>query len=443
MSEKPITVEGLGKRYELGGGEGISSYGQLADVFSRRMRRGGGREKHEFWAIRNISFEVEQGEKYAVVGHNGAGKSTLLKVLSRVVNPTEGRAHLRGRVGALIEVGTGFHPELTGRDNIFLNGALLGMHRKEIASKFDEIVEFSDIGGRFIDTPVKRYSSGMMLRLAFSVSAHLEAEILIVDEVLSVGDLAFQEKCLGRMKDASSEGRTVIFVSHNLAAVQGLCTRGMLLSGGEMVAEGPTTEVIQEYVRRVRSTAGTDLSERTDRIGTGELRFQSIHLECDGEIVDAPISGQDLDLVLRYEGQGKPLKNVNFGIAILTHLDVVMIMLSSEAHGSYFKTLPARGEVRVRIPRMPLPTGQYLVNLWSDVAGAPVDWVTGACELTVTQGDYYGSGKEIPASHVSVLVDHEWMVRAIDETDGDPELGSGLESAIGTPGAADVGGPAG
>src|ERR671937_760113 len=259
-SDLAVYVENVGKRYRLG--QLQAGYRLLTEVITDRVRSLGRREaRPEFWALRDIGFEVPAGETFGIIGHNGAGKSTLLKILSRVTPPTTGVVRLQGRVGALLEVGSGFHQELTGRENVYLNGAILGMRRKEIASKFDEIVEFAEVQ-QFIDTPVKRYSSGMYLRLAFAVAAHLEPEVLIVDEVLSVGDLAFQEKCLGRMETVAGEGRTVLFVSHNLAAVQRLCPRSMLLQRGRKVLEGPTGDVIAEYVSSVRTEASTSLAGR-------------------------------------------------------------------------------------------------------------------------------------------------------------------------------------
>jgi lipopolysaccharide transport system ATP-binding protein len=245
VGDLAVRAQDVGKLYRLGQQE--SGYQLLSEVLAQRLRpgRGAPARREEFWALRDISFEVPRGETFGIIGHNGAGKSTLLKILSRVTPPTTGEIRLHGRVGALLEVGTGFHAELTGRENIYLNGSILGMRRSEVERKFDEIVDFAEVE-QFIDTPVKRYSSGMYLRLAFSVAAHLEPEILIVDEVLSVGDLAFQQKCLGRMGEVASQGRTVLFVSHNLTAVSRLCPRSMLLSRGRKVTEGPTVEVLEE-----------------------------------------------------------------------------------------------------------------------------------------------------------------------------------------------------
>ena len=253
-----IEAAGIGKRYRLG--EFQAAYGTLRESLTHATKRLLGKESarspEEIWALRDVSFEVAQGEVLGVIGRNGAGKSTLLKVLTRITAPTEGRAEIRGRVGSLLEVGTGFHPELTGRENIYLNGAILGMKRREIQAKLPEIVEFSGVA-KFLDTPVKRYSSGMYVRLAFSVAAHLEPEILLVDEVLAVGDAEFQARCLGRMEDFGATGRTVLFVSHNMQAVAQLCDRALLLDGGSVVLDGPSEKVVAHYLQH---TAGAGSS---------------------------------------------------------------------------------------------------------------------------------------------------------------------------------------
>ncbi|NQU17100.1 MAG: ABC transporter ATP-binding protein [Candidatus Saganbacteria bacterium] len=251
MNKPIISINNLSKRYLLGLGGG-EQYRALRDVivnslmslFRRKYRQN---SFEEIWALKDVSFDVEKGQKIAIIGRNGAGKSTLLKILSRITCPTEGEVKIRGRVASLLEVGTGFHPELTGRENIFMNGAILGMTRAEIKRKFDEIVAFSEIE-KFIDTPVKRYSSGMSVRLAFSVAAHLEPEILVIDEVLAVGDLMFQKKCMGKMDNVAKQGRTVLFVSHNMEAVRRLCPRAVLLKDGMIVKDGPTSEVVRKYM---------------------------------------------------------------------------------------------------------------------------------------------------------------------------------------------------
>jgi lipopolysaccharide transport system ATP-binding protein len=253
VSDKVIRSEGLSKLYRLG--SGAHTYGRLTESMSNafkapfRMLRRRHRPpvEQDLWAVKDVSFDVDHGHAVGIIGRNGAGKTTLLKLLSRITEPTQGRAVLRGKVGSLLEVGTGFHPELTGRENVYLNGAILGMTRADIKRRFDEIVEFSEVA-RFLDTPVKRYSSGMQVRLAFAVAAHLEPEILIVDEVLAVGDAAFQRKCLGKMGDVTSEGRTVLFVSHNMSVVGRLCDRGIWMEAGRVAAEGPMEDVVRQYL---------------------------------------------------------------------------------------------------------------------------------------------------------------------------------------------------
>ena len=372
----------------------------------------------EFWALRDVSFEVERGETFGIIGHNGAGKSTLLKILSKVTPPTEGKAKLRGRVGALLEVGTGFHPELTGRENVFLNGAILSMKRHEIISRFDEIVEFADIGP-FLDTPVKRYSSGMKMRLAFSVAAHLEPEILIIDEVLSVGDIAFQEKCLGRMEAAAGEGRTVVFISHNLASVRGLCDRALMLSGGRVVATGSAEEVVDAYAGDVLSEASRSLRDRENRVGSGKLRYTDLRLERGGEVIDSPASGGEFDIVASFEtADGRPMESVNFGVTVTGQGEQQPLLnLYSETAGVRFHQVPARGEVRCHIDRCPLPAGQYVVGVWSDVRQQMLDAVPRAADLTVTGGDFYGSGREQMGPR-TVLVEHDWSLAHLP-SDGD------------------------
>ena len=271
---KPIvSVASVGKQYRIGGGQ--QSYSTLRETLSaavsaplKRLTQNGGDKNHTVWALRDVSFEVNCGECLAVIGRNGAGKSTLLKILSRITDPTRGRVELFGRVGSLLEVGTGFHPELTGRENIFLNGAVLGMKRSEIAAKFDEIVAFAEIE-KFLETPVKHYSSGMYMRLAFAVAAHLEPEILLVDEVLAVGDAEFQAKCLGKMGAVASHGRTVLFVSHNMAAVQALCKRAIWLEEGRILEEGDSHHVVRNYLRTNSSSPGSERSWNDNETAAG------------------------------------------------------------------------------------------------------------------------------------------------------------------------------
>ena len=306
-----ITAEGLAKQYSLG--EHQAAYGTLRESLARAGRRVTGREhRHkaeQIWALRDVTFEVQQGEVLGIIGRNGAGKSTLLKVLTRITWPTAGRVEIRGRVGSLLEVGTGFHPELTGRENVHLNGAILGMKRREIDRRYDEIVEFSGVE-RFIDTPVKRYSSGMYVRLAFAVAAHLEPEILLVDEVLAVGDAEFQRRCLGRMEELGSSGRTVIFVSHQLPAVAQMCDRAIQINGGTVVGDGRPAEVIANYLHQTHSS-GSERSWPEDSAPGNDLaKILSIRLVPHGDmppgVVDVrhPIA---IETVFRVAHEGKPL----------------------------------------------------------------------------------------------------------------------------------------
>jgi lipopolysaccharide transport system ATP-binding protein len=292
MPEIVISVDNLSKRYLIGHRSGSYRYTALRDVIGREVRnfirkgldfcRGKqiiqGDDVEELWALKDVSFTVSSGEVIGVIGSNGAGKSTLLKILSRITEPTEGQVRLRGRVGSLLEIGTGFHPELTGRENIFLNGAILGMTQREIRSKFDEIVAFAEVE-KFLDTPVKHYSSGMYVRLAFAVAAHLEPEILIVDEVLAVGDVAFQKKCLGKMQDVADSGRTVLFVSHNMSAINTLCQRSVYLENGRVKAIGPTREIVPEYLSSALNL-GAGSVDRLRTPGFGEkVRLVNVSLE--------------------------------------------------------------------------------------------------------------------------------------------------------------------
>ena len=275
MSDPIISVNGVGKCYQLGATLSHDTLrDRVASLFSLKSPNNHKAKStnKEFWALKDVSFEVQQGEVIGIIGRNGAGKSTLLKILSQITEPSTGEIHIRGRVASLLEVGTGFHPELSGRENIYLNGAILGMSRQEIRAKFDEIVAFAEIE-KFLDTPVKRYSSGMYVRLAFAVAAHLEPEILIVDEVLAVGDAEFQKKCLGKMQAVSGEGRTVLFVSHNMAAIRSLCTKGVLLNRGKLSTQASISEVINSYMQYSSSLQEVKVIDRNDRQGSGAIRF--------------------------------------------------------------------------------------------------------------------------------------------------------------------------
>lgn len=272
MDDVAIKIEGIGKRYTVGKQVDKSMRGALGNILKSASSKG-----EDFWALKDISFEVKKGEVIGIIGKNGAGKSTLLKILSQITKPTEGRIEMHGRVASLLEVGTGFHPELTGRENIYLNGTILGMTRKEVKSKFDEIVEFSGVG-KFMDTPVKHYSSGMYVRLAFAVAAHLEPEILVIDEVLAVGDSEFQKKCLGKMRDVANHGRTVLFVSHNMSAVTSLCEKCVYISGGKVKSFGESNQIVSEYLSQANDSNSAMKWEGEDRPGDDKVVLHSARL---------------------------------------------------------------------------------------------------------------------------------------------------------------------
>ncbi len=407
MSDVAVSAKGLGKRYRIA--HQRDRYGRLTESLSGALRapidliRGKPRETTEWiWALRDVSFELRQGDVVGVIGRNGAGKTTLLKVLSRITEPTAGSVLLRGRVGSLLEVGTGFHPELTGRENLFMSGAVLGMRRAEINRKFDEIVEFAGIE-QFLDTPVKRYSSGMQVRLGFAVAAHLETEILIVDEVLAVGDAEFQRKCLSKMGNVSREGRTVLFVSHNMAAVEALCASGILLDRGVVVVAGTAREVVADYLRGSEAEQPDELTDRRDRQGTGKLRVQR---------VTASIrTGSASELRLRYEAQSA-LRNVAINLGLFTTRGEGVLFLSNEVSGDLFEEVPVRGTLVCRFDVGSLLPGRYSMNVYCTVNGVVADWLVDAVTIDVSEGDFYGTGRLPPPGYGNVLVPYRWSVES-------------------------------
>lgn len=406
MSDVTVAVEGLGKRFRL---RGRPEQGTTAGAFASWRAR---RRRDDFWALRDVSFELREGEVLGVVGANGAGKSTLLKILAAITEPTEGRARVHGRMGSLLEVGTGFHPDLTGRDNVYLNGAVLGMRRAEITRRFDEIVEFAGIE-RFLDTPVKRYSSGMYVRLAFAVAAHLDPDILLVDEVLSVGDQAFQERSLGRIRDVTQSGRTVIFVSHNIASVTGLCTRGVLIERGRLTYDGPIRDAVEAYLSRTRNVAGTETLDDVERDGSGELRFESVRVtneEGGGDLY----SDRPVVFSMRFSAdEAVAGHQVNIGLGINTMLGERLVTLytrfdpTQEVRDAQLTT---GTEVRCIVPELPLQPGNYLLTLYVDRGGQLADRVQNQIEFTLAPSDYFGSGTMPTDSHGPFLVPHRWRV---------------------------------
>ncbi|MBI4522969.1 MAG: ABC transporter ATP-binding protein [Deltaproteobacteria bacterium] len=426
MSNIAIKVENLSKRYKIGVRRirhdtlrdylmhGVKS---LFDRNGRSFTNNGqpstaGRRANAIWALKDVSFDIKHGEVVGFVGRNGAGKSTLLKILSRITEPTRGRAEIYGRVGSLLEVGTGFHPELTGRENIYLNGAVLGMKKVEIQRKFDEIIDFAEIDG-FVDTPVKRYSSGMYVRLAFAVAAHLEPEILIVDEVLAIGDVQFQKKCLGKMGNVAKEGRTVLFVTHNLAAVTELCPSSMLLRQGTLVANGPTKAVIDDYLSQLSSTAST-LRDGVvkERSGDGRLRFTDVYLrDQSGNRIDNPSSGSQIDIALEFVSE-RDLSHVQFMLTLYSQAGIAVTHCNVDACGARPHVPRGRGQVVCRIPKLPLPYGRYrLVIAASDDMGI-MDLIPTACLFDVETSRFFTRPFVPPAEYSTVLVEHSWQVTA-------------------------------
>jgi len=409
-----IAIRGIGKKYTIRHDRTAPT--TLAEAISRRMRRPFWRlEREEFWALKDVSFDVPRGEVLGLIGRNGAGKSTLLKILSRITEMTEGEVLLEGRVGSLLEVGTGFNQELSGRENIFLNGALLGMTRVEIRDQFDAIVEFSGVE-RFLDTPVKHYSSGMYVRLAFAVAAHLRSEILIVDEVLAVGDQEFQRKCLGKMRDVATGGRTVLLVSHNMAAVTSLCTRAIVLEAGRLVYAGDAEAGVARYANNEGAILVGDLRQRRDRSGNGEARSVSLSLkDVRGRIVRAVPPHEPFEIVVEYEAT-RALSNLTVSIDI-EQLDGTRIAtLYSGFRNESFAVPAGCGSLSCRIAGLPLRPETYSLNVFLGVNHAICDFVERAMSFDVAPADVFGTGRLPERNQGPLLTDFHWEALAPDRT---------------------------
>lgn len=381
---KAISIKGLSKRYTIGVAKESSLRSSLTGVFKKKSNT-----NETFWALKDVSFDIEKGDVIGIIGKNGAGKSTLLKILSKITQPTEGRIEINGRVASLLEVGTGFHPELTGRENIYLNGTLLGMTRKEVAEKLEEIIEFSGVR-KFIDTPVKHYSSGMYVRLAFSVAAHLEPEILIIDEVLAVGDAEFQKKCLGKMKDVAGEGRTVIFVSHDLAAVKNLCTRCVLLNKGRISMIGTTSECIEKYLQS-NALKTNDLSSIQARKGLGNIRFTN-GVVSQKERKGIVLSNQPIKIELNLSKE-IDLKHGRIDIGINNSFGTRVAWISS----SLLPEMSLKSnKITFIIENFNLSPGQYDLNVFCEAKKEIEDWIENVLPFEVLEFDYYNSGRIVP-----------------------------------------------
>jgi lipopolysaccharide transport system ATP-binding protein len=388
-----IRAENLSKKYILRhqSGRGRHRYTALRDVLAYKFKslfkprnNGNSQTLEEFWALKNVSFEIQQGEAVGIIGRNGAGKSTLLKLLSRITEPSEGQIELEGRVASLLEVGTGFHPELTGRENIFLNGAILGMTRVEIKKKFDEIVAFAEVE-KFLDTPVKRYSSGMYMRLAFAVAAHLEPEILVVDEVLAVGDAAFQKKCLGKMQQVGQSGRTVLFVSHNMDAIARLCTKCFYLVKGELKMTGIPRDVIKDYSEHSKQTSGeVDLTGMPRRFeGTGSARLLRLRSLQNGNIAAWCYEyGSPVEFSIEFS-VASPIEEPEIGYAIFSLSGTELIGATTYQEHALGRLEPGNYTMRITIPDIGLNPGTYVLSLGIATPGRSVDHILEAAQIEI------------------------------------------------------------
>jgi lipopolysaccharide transport system ATP-binding protein len=408
MTGTAISIQNISKKYLIGHQRHDTLRDQLSSLFKDRLGAKGSNHTSDLWALRQVNMDVEQGEVVGIIGRNGAGKSTLLKILSRITEPTTGRVELFGRVGSLLEVGTGFHPELTGRENIYMNGAILGMTRKEIETKYDQILEFADIE-KFIDTPVKRYSSGMYVRLAFAVAAHLEPEILLVDEVLAVGDVAFQRKCLGKMNDIASTGRTVIFVSHNMSAVQTLCKRGIYLDEGRVAYDGQIDRVVSYYLSTLEQSVTTTLADRQDRSGRGNFRLNDVEISSPGEWNSKTLATGQPARIKFIISEARPGMVCSFTIYDQKgqHVSFFRSSLTSP-DDTIDKSL--NNEFICDIDALPLLPGQYRIDFGLSYNEIYEDRLEAVAYFIVDHGQFQGRQVLDTNQYGSVVIPHRWIL---------------------------------
>jgi lipopolysaccharide transport system ATP-binding protein len=402
MSDVAIRAEDLGKRYRVG--ERRIGHHTLREAVAGTLRlswRSRATCEQELWALQHVSFEIRRGEVLGLIGPNGAGKSTLLKVLARVTEPTVGQAEVRGRVGSLLDVGIGFHPELSGRENVYLNGAILGMRKAEVQRRFGEIIDFAELGA-FVDTPVKHYSSGMYMRLAFAVAAHLDTEVLFIDEVLAVGDAGFQKKCLGTMTRVAGQGRTIIFVSHNMPPILALCHRVMHLERGRIIADGTPREIVRRYLDKELLTAIVPLGERRDRSGDGSATITSIRVE-NGDGEAAIKSRSRLKFTIGFRSDG-PLRRPQFVVTVSDELDIGLFVLHNEFVGGLAEALPTEGYVTCLTDPINLSPGRCVVHVELLRGNARADFVPNAAAFEVGVEDVYGTGMVTPARDWALYV---------------------------------------
>ncbi|HQN16564.1 MAG TPA: ABC transporter ATP-binding protein [Bacteroidales bacterium] len=435
MSAPVIQIENLSKQYRLGivgsktikddvsrfwarirGKEDPTLKIGVTNVLSKNQSDETNQRSDYVWALKDINFTVQQGEVLGIIGKNGAGKSTLLKILSKVTAPTTGSIKVKGRIASLLEVGTGFHPELSGRENIFLNGAILGMSKTEIRSKFDEIVDFSGVEN-YIDTPVKRYSSGMYVRLAFAVAAHLDPEILVVDEVLAVGDSEFQKKALGKMKEVSrGQGRTVLFVSHNMKSISELCSKAVLLKNGKMDYSGSVQQVIDKYLNLTNlHSFSRDLTLTTNREGNGKIRFTKYKItNTSGEEIKQVCSGQNIRIVIDFDvNYNGVLPPSYFYLEVVNDKKIPLFHLSNyltSGEGFKFQNKITKGQVSCIIPKLSLLPGEYYFHLYCSDFVNVYDYVFFGGYLNVVHGDFYNSGKLPFRIYGDFLTENEWSL---------------------------------
>ncbi|MGD1084437.1 MAG: ABC transporter ATP-binding protein [Verrucomicrobiota bacterium] len=412
-----ITARNVSKRYRLGGAlrhdtlrDQITHTIKSAGAIFRRGGGGGAAEKEGlFWALRDVSFDVEAGEVLGIIGRNGAGKSTLLRILSQITDPSEGEIHIQGRITSLLEVGTGFHPELTGRENIFLNGAILGMSRAEICRKFEEIAAFAEVE-TFLDTPVKHYSSGMYVRLAFAVAAHLDPEIMIIDEVLAVGDAAFQRKCLGKMESAAKSGRTILFVSHNLPAVESLCHRCLLLEEGRLAGAGAVSEVIRRYQEKIQARAGAPFQ--------GAVFIKSLELrDGAGKPAQSFDAGESISVAMEIETGGQEIRTPFVGLGFDTASGRRVFTVGSDLSPEPLPPIRGRARVVCQIPAPALAPGAYSVTAGLGRSNEELmERVESAAEFRVIESDYFGNGRMPAPEQGPVLVRSRWALALPDTT---------------------------